>query len=845
MKKKYKWQILAILLPIVSLLLVYYLMDFYPFGNKSIYISDLYAQYRGFLMYTKNIILGKESIQFSWDFFGGSNMMGNFAYYMGSIFNIVLIFVPAKYFYFGVVVIIGLKFSGISYAMFTFLDYSFNNKKMFSLILGLSYTFSGMLVGYFFNIIWLDGFLFLPLIIMELLHLLKTKILRKRYIIFVFLMIIANFYIAYMVALFAVIFLFSGFFNSYYSPKDSSKALLKVVTYSIIGLLLASIIIVPMVFQLIDGIRNKIPSTELNFSINKMISKLFNGVYLNRSFIDNSNSVYPHIYAGFLPLLLLPVYFCSKKIDKRERISSGIILFIFLISFIIPEIGKIWHAFTFPTGFPYRFAFLFSFFIILLCARGIESGIGFEVNKISISFVMWSIVLVYLLIMKDLDFLIWFWNQFLLTSIYIFSLFVNFQKLNGKIAILALSFIFMEVTVHQVQTLTKLDRATPFTDYDKNMGNSISEFELYQKFFKTSDTPFKKVVSTYNSFDTDNIYYGFPSVSGFSSMVNKKYLVMLSNLGYSSSAVRVKRDGGTIITDILLGNQYRIEPIETANNENKQYEQVKSGNYSHLLKSSFDTPIGLLFADNVVLEEPPSDIQNRIIESLGDTADDYIDYYQVLHSSQLGVKIENNEIYQTEEIASLTFELPEIDENKLLYVYFPTRISNNVSYILNGEKYLVEPGWHLLDSTVGNELFVMWQENQILYDFSLQFMTIDGDKINSLMSRQVSQGVTINELTKRSFSGTLEINNKNNLVLPIPYDKGWTFCVNNQEITAEVGFGGLIALTNLPKNRTITISGKYQAPGLYLGTALSGMGLGILLICFTIEIRDKNKSNSN
>ena len=43
-------------------------------------------------------------------------------------------------------------------------------------------------------------------------------------------------------------------------------------------------------------------------------------------------------------------------------------------------------------------------------------------------------------------------------------------------------------------------------------------------------------------------------------MNNKKYLLMLTRLGYSTSNVRAKRNGGTVITDILLSNQYQVIP---------------------------------------------------------------------------------------------------------------------------------------------------------------------------------------------------------------------------------------------------------------------------------------------
>lgn len=830
MKKKYLWTILAFILPLLSAFMVYAFMGFYPFGSKSIYISDLYAQYRGFLMYAKQIILGNESIEYSWNFFSGSNMMGNFAYYMGSLYNFILVFIPTEYFYTGIVVIIGLKLSSISVAMFTFLDNSFNNKKIVSLFLSLNFTFSGMIVGYFFNIIWLDTFIFLPLIINELLHVLKTKEIRNRYIILVFLMILANFYMAFMVTIFSILFVFAGFYNYRFSFKDMRNIFLKLIGFSLVALLMTGIIIVPTLFQLVEGVRNTIPTVEVNFSFPKLLAKMFNGVYFNRSFISNSKTVYPHIYSGMLPLIVLPLFFISKKVPKRERISFGLILFVLIISLIVPEIGNIWHAFTYPTGFPYRFSFIFSFLLIFLCAKGFECNV-FEYKGIALSCMFWSAVLAYLLVVKEIGFSIWFWNQILLVCVVIFALFADMEKLNKPFAFLAILFVMIEVTVHQERILAKLDHVTPFTEYNSNTEEEAGEFSKYREQLEAKDKPFKKVVSTYGSFDTDNIYYDFPSISGFSSMVNKRYLLMLTKLGYSSSSVRVKRDGGTMVTDILLGNQYRIEPKDKNSSLRKQFQLAESEEQSNLIKTKYENPIGLLFGDEDVSLETPSDIQNRIIESFGGNPSDYLNYYRLSPTEEYGIKRENNEINQIGEAATFAFDIPEAKEDDLIYVYFPPRISNNVNYIVDTEKNQVTPGWHQLEPVKDKKILLTWEENQIFSDFDLYFMTIDRKKFTHLMLNQPNRGMKINSMTNTSFEGVLQVADKNNLVLPIPFDKGWTFAVNNHKITAEAGFGGLIMLPGLPKNQQITIRGEYRAPGFLLGIGASSLGvLGLVLI---------------
>ena len=388
--------------------------------------------------------------------------------------------------------------------------------------------------------------------------------------------------------------------------------LLKLTVCALLALLMTAVLIFPTLFYLNEGIRNTVQTTESNFSFTKFLAKLFNGVYFNRSFVNTTKSVYPHVYSGILSLVVVPTFFLSKQITRRERFIYGMIFLFIVISFFIPEVGNIWHAFVYPTGFPYRFAFLFSFLSIYLTARALDLGL-WETKKILISCIFWSVILGYLLVVQEINFALWFWNQLLLVLLAVITLFIEGVKWYSLVWIMLVVVIFGEVTMHQIITLKKVDRATPFTLYDKTINQALTEFDVYQEYWE----PLKKVTSTYASFDTDNLYYDFPSVSGFSSMTNKKYLLMLTKLGYSTSNVRAKRNGGTAITDILLSNQYQVIPKERSQETLKNYQQVMTQTHSSLYQTKYENPIGLLFDDQQISTEVPNDLQQRIIASLG------------------------------------------------------------------------------------------------------------------------------------------------------------------------------------------------------------------------------------
>ena len=67
-----------------------------PFFKGSILVGDLNQQYLSFFSYYRHALLGKESILYSFSNGLGGNMIGNWAYYLMSPFNLLLLLVSNK-----------------------------------------------------------------------------------------------------------------------------------------------------------------------------------------------------------------------------------------------------------------------------------------------------------------------------------------------------------------------------------------------------------------------------------------------------------------------------------------------------------------------------------------------------------------------------------------------------------------------------------------------------------------------------------------------------------------------------------------------------------------------------
>ena len=101
----------------------------------------------------------------------------------------------------------------------------------------------------------------------------------------------------------------------------------------------------------------------------------FFNYYLLGNFNDlgllNLESFY--LFTSLIIFPLLIVYFFNKKIDNREKILTGIMFLILLISIGSNYGNYIWHGFVPPCCFNGRFTFMFILFTIFIAFKSVFS----------------------------------------------------------------------------------------------------------------------------------------------------------------------------------------------------------------------------------------------------------------------------------------------------------------------------------------------------------------------------------------------------------------------------------------------------------------------------------------
>lgn len=202
--RKYKYYILSFLIP-MSLLLIYFFIN--NIRPDNLLISDMRNQYIALFNYERDVLLGNESILYSFNNGLGGSMIATISYYLSSPLNILVVLFKKENLALFVLVILLLKVGLCGLNMNIFLKYKFKISNCMILIFSICYALMNYIINYYFNIMWLDSIYLLPLVIMGIDKLMKEN-KKGLYCISLFMTIISNFYTGYMVCIFSTLYFF-------------------------------------------------------------------------------------------------------------------------------------------------------------------------------------------------------------------------------------------------------------------------------------------------------------------------------------------------------------------------------------------------------------------------------------------------------------------------------------------------------------------------------------------------------------------------------------------------------------------------------------------------------------
>jgi len=367
---------LAFLLPCAGMLLLRLISALGFDGEYSMLYSDCYHQYYPFFLEFRRALRSGESLLYSWNVGLGLDYLGLISYYLASPLNLVTVLLPENWMldYFGLLMPLKLGFAGLFFAIF--LKNTFRKNDLSIVLFGSFYALCAWALGYQWNIMWLDTFALLPLVVLGTVSLLKDKKFIL-YTLSLFLSIFVNYYIGFFVCIFVLLIFICYEICRWESIRKFFLDLLRIAFFSLLAIGMTAILELPALAAL-QTTQSSVNTFPTGFHLNITRDDTWKGLLdamrqvagnMNGGLEPSFKEGLPNLYCGIGTNIFALLFLTCRQVKLRDKICCVFLLVFFNVSFIIRQLDYIWHGFHFTNMIPYRFSFLYSFVMLYMAYR--------------------------------------------------------------------------------------------------------------------------------------------------------------------------------------------------------------------------------------------------------------------------------------------------------------------------------------------------------------------------------------------------------------------------------------------------------------------------------------------
>lgn len=819
MKTKIKTRLLYLLaffIPVIIFTLVLVLKSITPFGNQTLLNGDMLVQYVPFYTELSERLRSGNSLLYSWNRGMGIDYISEGAYYLFSPLNILLIFFTNKTIPIAISLLLVLKcgFAGLN--MFTYLKNHFLSDNNISKYHGtLFITFSACyalcsyMTNYYTNIIWIDCFVMFPLIILSLERLVNGE-KPFLYSIYLFIAIISNYYIGYMICIFCVLYFAYLIFINHHKGmfKVSSLCVLRFAEYSLIAGALCAFVLIPTIFSLTST-----DAAGLNFY--DSIDTYYPMVITFFRQMMSANPTYwhhPYLYCTDLVFLLVPVYFFNRTISLKERIGKFILYLIMILSFQLNILDFIWNGFHRVNCFAGRQSFIFIFLVIVLCTE-----VMFHHSYKNSKLIIFSYIITlcaFLYINTYFDFSSTF--KCVLKNTLILSVYLIIFKTMSSKTIFSTIIMFTIMLELFVSTFERISIGTPLNEYKSEISETESALNLID------DDSFYRIKNCNTRFKNEGALCNYYAISTYSSMANTNLSDFLYKIGFP---VCLNAFGNTVQEPVfrnIFCEKYILSSYDYLKTDSLRL--VGSTDSSYVYQNTDSLAIAFEVSDSIIDFKPfDNDNPFEVINSFANSVSDCGLIYEKADTAtdknkNLIISADSGRdlfLYSKPILSNSTFVSPSISEalytdNKTGIMLLRPRYSDNYIYYVAASPY---GGYITLPDDAKSDDIVAYTLNKPNYRKLMSDLSENQMNIN-----QFDDGHVYGHITA-SFDGTI--------LTSIPYSEGWSVKIDGKKIRTFDIENALLAFHISEGEHTIEFS--YLPKGLIAGMIISITALLILI----------------
>ncbi len=867
------------------MMVVYYCFDLIPFGDKTILRMDLYHQYGPLFAEFYERFVNFDSFLYSWTSGGGGTFLGNFYNYLSSPFALVMLLVGHKNMPEAIAIMIILKAMTASFTFSYFLrkKYSSEQSPIISAF-GVLYACSGYFIAYYWNVMWIDSFYLFPLVMLGI-----DKIIRERkaslYIVSLTLTFLTNYYMAYMVCIFSVLFFIYNYFTQYELSstycgklKERENNIKSTLSYvinslrnsrffdtgsifafsSVMSACLSAFALIPVYFVLqnCSATSGTFPEElKTYFSVFDFLANHL--AYLDPTIRSSGEDVLPNVYCGILTVMLVPLFIFSNKISGKEKILSCGILGVMFASCYTNYLNYIWHGFHFPNDLPYRFSYMYSFLLLIFAFRAltfIKEYTRRQIIGVGTAIIFFVIMVQEIGSKNFSEVGVWICVAFV--GIYCLALGILHSKNFPKMAVCALLLCSCcaEYIVANTNNYSMDQPKTNFvSDYDdfQILKDKIDEYEGNDNY---------RMELTSLRARMDPCWYYYNGVSTFSSMAYEKVSNMQYHLGMFGNYINsYTYHRQTPVYNAFFALDYIVDNDQgsTSPMNEEYYNRLFSKGKFVAYENNYTLPIAFRANEDIEIwshdNSNPFEVQSALFQSA--TGLNQVFYDITLDKVSTNNTTCNYDGYGDSGCypytvtgdsadASLTYDLT-VQESGNAYIYFKTG-SNSVERItvslsdgtaisqpIDTKPHILDLGYMEKGDTIS--VYAPITEGTTGYTY-LYAVTLNDEEFKSGYDQLKADSLNIESFEETEITGTLKAGEDGIIYTSINYDTGWSVYIDGEKVNDEdiVIIGdALLGVRVTEGNHTITF--KYVPEGLVFGLMISIMALITVLLILYIK----------
>lgn len=874
--------LLAFLFPALTVLAAFAVTGCYPFGDRTILTVDLYHQYCPFLVAFRDKVLSGESLFYSWNDGLGQEYYAAYANYAASPLNIFSLFFTAKTMPVFIEFVTCFRAGLASLFMLLFLS-SNDNRRIdnITVVFSSSYALCGWFISFFWNIMWCDAVVLLPLIALGLKRLLADRKVGL-YIVTLAIAIASNYYAGYFICLFMVIFAPAYYFCLFSGEKPKGDpgrlcfktfigAAFRFAFSSILAAGASAALTIPT-YLILKNCSATGDQLKVDYGLQ---NDLFD--FLGRLMVaanPNIRDGMANVYSGIVIVLLLPLFFLLPKrtgIKLKHKIVFGVLLAVMYLSLTNRTLNFIWHGMHFPNQIPYRESFIMSFllvFIGFLTIRRIRSlGVKYVTGAVLSStaflilyekfgsgnegYLQIGVTLLFLIIQG--------------AALHTVSN-INVKKSEFFLETLLTVTMMVEMFAASLITIGLVCKHEGFTSYAP-YGRNHEEVHAYVEQAEGSEghMNFERSELYPNNVCDLQSLYNVKGLSIFSSTARESFVKYMRNFGFHNNNINGLRNAGlTRVTATLLNVRNLVE-IDKTQAVPALFEQEYKGKVISSWANKDALSVGFM-TDPAVIDYAPdydNDLNvfsktNDWVKSMGAEDDVYkpvtliagdtsglmtVDRESSAMAFTTSSNVQNNEY-------SFNVTVKDADIGSDIYLYANSKKGGNVTIKCGDKTRKFEiRSFQIISCGVFDgtpiEVYVKYSEspssNITLYGYQL-----DRAGYDRMLEKFSDEQLFVTDYDTTSLSGHIDVKEDGLLFLSIPYAEGWSAVVDGENAEITPIQDALMGIRLKAGSHDISL--KYTPAGFKAGLIISIVSVIaialIISVSFIISRKKADKANA-